>query len=146
MDLNTFGADLIKQLARIADAIESKSGAAVTNTISAQDTGAVAETAAATKVAPKRKAAAEKAPVAEKAPEKTASPKRDFAEVKAALIKVKDTIGKDAAQEVYRTYDYEAMSKIQPEHYDAVFNDAEAALAKFAEADAAGEALDEDDL
>lgn len=138
MDLNTFGADLIKQLARIADAIEAKSGTATVASTNAAEEVPAAKTKPATKTKPAAKAAAE---------EKVAkAPKRDFAEVKAALIAVKDTIGKDAAQDVYRKYEYEAMSKIQPEHFEAIFNDATEALEKFKAAQDNDEPLDEDDL
>ncbi len=139
MNLNDFGANLIAQMTRIADALESKQEAPATAKSAATEpeskpAAKKAAPAAAKKAAP---AAAEK-PVAEKP-----AAKRDFAEVKAILITVKDTIGKEAAQDCYRTYEYTAMSKIQPEHYDAIFDDATKALEEF---EAGGNDSGDDDL
>lgn len=120
MDLNTFGTDVVKHLARIANAAEGieagmKSGGAKTTT----------SAPAAEKAAPAGKASTAKAKVEEK---KETKPKHDFAEVKAVLITVKDTISKEAAQAVFKKYGYDAMSGIQPEHFDVIFDDATKAL------------------
>lgn len=130
MNLNDFGANLIAQMTRIADALESKQAA---------------PTAANSAAEPESKPAAKKTTqaAAEKPAAEKPAAKRDFAEVKAILITVKDTIGKEAAQECYRTYEYTAMSKIQPEHYDAIFDDATKALEEF---EAGGNDSGDDDL
>lgn len=140
MNLNDFGANLITQLTRIADALESKQVAPTT-----ANSAAAAEPESKPAAKKTTQAAAKKTtqPAAEKPAAEKPAAKRDFAEVKAILITVKDTIGKEAAQECYRTYEYTAMSKIQPEHYDAIFDDATKALEEF---EAGGNDSGDDDL
>lgn len=137
MDLNTFGADLIKQLSRIANSaevIEQKLGGkvAVSNTVTtpAADEPAAAKTTRATK--PKPEAT------------KSSKPVNDRDAVKKALITVKDTISKEAAQKVYQKFGYEAMSAIEEKDFDAIF--AEATKVLEAAEQAGDEPVDEDDL
>lgn len=126
MDLNTFGSELIKHTARIANAAEG---------IEAHLRGTKADPKGTPKAEPK----AESKPKAE--PKPTAKkPTKTFDEVKAALVQVKDTIGKEEAQAIYQKYGYTAMSKVEEKDFDAVFADATAAL----EAHEAGGEGDED--
>ena len=107
MDLNTFAVAIVTQLTRIADAL-SASSAVVTS----------AETSAPAKAAP-----------AKAAPAKSAKPKNDRDAVKKALITVKDTISKEAAQAIYQEFGYEAMSAIEDKDFDAIFEKCAEALA-----------------
>ncbi len=130
MDLNTFGNDLIKQLARIANSAE-----AIEAGMKGKSAGTTTSTtpAAATETKPKAdaKAKTETKPKAEAKTE--AKPKHDLAEMKAALISVKDTISMDAAKAIFSKHGYDKMSEIQPVHYDTIFDEATAALEAGAE-------------
>lgn len=114
MDLNTFGSSIIELLTRIAVATEGG------KTVAAPSSKPPAETAAEKKA---REAAEKKAAAsANKKPTKT----RD--DVKKALVAVKDTISKEAAQEIFKAYGYEAMSAIEEKDFDAIFAAATKAL------------------
>lgn len=110
MDLNSFATSLLALLERIAVAAEGSSGT-VTKT----------EKPAASKPAASKPAASKS---------KAAKPTNDRDAVKAILIKVKDTISKEKAQEVYKAFGYEAMSAIEEKDFDAIFDAATAALAE----------------
>lgn len=129
MDLNTFGTDIIKHLSRLANSAEAiemslkgNKGPASTNTAGAT----VTETAAEKKT---RLAAEKKAADAAAA---AAAPKVERAAVNAALVAVKDTISKEAAQELYKPFGYAAMSKIEEKDFANVLAAAEKELEDFA--------------
>lgn len=131
MDLNTFGEKLVAQLSRIANAAEVienhfKGGtgkAAATNTAAATKTETpVKETAAEKK---KREAAEAEAAKA------ASAPKADRPAVNKALVALKDTVSKEAAQAVYQVFGYTAMSKIEEKDFDAILAAAEKELADF---------------
>jgi hypothetical protein len=127
MDLNDFGSKLIQQLSRIANSAESmeqalKSGKSA-GTATAANNQAPSETAAEKKA---RLAAEKKA--SDAAAAAASAPKADRAAVNKALVELKDTVSKEAAQAVYQQYGYTAMSKIEEKDFDAVKADAEAAL------------------
>ena len=117
MDLNNLAVAIVTQLTRIADALSSQI------TVSAS-----AETSAPAKAAPAKAAPAKAAP-AKAAPAKSAKPKNDRDAVKKALITVKDTISKEAAQAIYQEFGYEAMSAIEDKDFDAIFEKCAEALA-----------------
>ena len=112
MDLNNLAVAIVTQLTRIADALSSQI------TVSAS-----AETSAPAKAAPAKAAPAKAAPA------KSAKPKNDRDAVKKALITVKDTISKEAAQAIYQEFGYEAMSAIEDKDFDAIFDKCAEALA-----------------
>lgn len=120
MDLNAFATSLLAVLGRIADAAEAGAGGT--------------KPAAKTESKPAAKPAAKTA--------KSTKPANDRDAVKAILIKVKDTISKEKAQEVYKAYGYEAMSAIEEKDFDSIFADATKALA----ANDGGEEEEQDDL
>jgi len=121
MDLNTFGAQLLAALARIAGALENGASPAATTAAVQTNTAPVTETAAAKK---KR--------LAEEAAAKAASePKVDRPAVNKALVAVKDSISKEAAQAIFKAFGYEAMSKIDEKDFVAVLAAAEQELAEF---------------
>lgn len=145
MDLNTFGEKLVAQLARIANAAETIEGV-----MKAGGKGSVATTSAADAKKPtaaEKKAAAEAEAAAAKA---ASAPKTDRPTLNKALVAVKDTISKEAAQAVYQPFGYTAMSKIEEKDFDAVLAAANQELEDFANktgayaADASG--ADDDDL
>ena len=122
MDLNQFGADLIKHLSRIAnslEAIESKAGKAAP-AVAASSTAAVDKGVT--------KPAAAKAEKAEKAEKKeTAKPKHTRDEMNAALVKVKDDLGKEYAAAIIKEVGGVAkMADIPDDKIDAVYDAAEA--------------------
>jgi len=128
MDLNDFGSKLIGQLSRIANSMEvlenvakGGKGDVVASTTGKTETG---ETAAA-----KKKREAEEAKAAKAAADAANAPKADRPAVNKALVSLKDTVSKEAAQAVYQKYGYTAMSKIEEKDFDAILADAEAALA-----------------
>lgn len=123
MELNAFATALLAVLGRIADAAEGASGGAAKTE---KPAGKPAADKPATKPAAKTT--------------KAAKPVNDRDAVKAILIKVKDTISKEKAQEVYKAYGYEAMSAIEEKDFDAIFADATAAL------EGGGEEDEQDDL
>lgn len=118
MDLNQFGADLIKHLSRIAnslEAIESKAGKA-------------APAAAASSTATVDKGVSKPVAKAEKAEKKEAAkPKHTRDEMNAALVKLKDDCGKEQAAAVIKEVGGVAkMADIPDDKIDAVFDAAEA--------------------
>lgn len=136
--LNDFALNLITQLTRIADAAEKLAGvapgSAATNTTGSTDTAGEKTESAADK---KKRLAAEKEAkekaAAADAASKAASdaPKADRAAVNKALVALKDTVSKEAAQEVYQRWNYTAMSKIEEKDFDAILAAAEQELADF---------------
>lgn len=141
MDLNTFGAQLLAALGRIAGALEN--GASPATTTAATTTAPAGETAAA-----KKKREAGEAAAAAKA---ASAPKADRPAVNKALVTLKDTVSKDAAQAVYKAFGYEAMSKIEEKDFDKVLEAANKELedfanktGKYAEDDAPLDAGDDD--
>lgn len=119
MDLNQFGAELIKHLSRIAnslEAIESKAGKAAP---------AAAATSTATVDKGVSKPAAAKAEKAEK--KEAAKPKHTRDEMNAALVKVKDDLGKEYAAAIIKEVGGVAkMADIPDDKIDAVYDAAEA--------------------
>lgn len=127
MDLNTFGEKLVAQLSRIANAAEViethfKSGKGVVANNAAPASDAKTPTAAEKKAA---KAAADAAAAA------ASKPKADRPAVNKALVELKDTVSKEAAQGVYQVFGYTAMSKIEEKDFDAVLAAAVQELADF---------------
>lgn len=55
-----------------------------------------------------------------------AKPEHSQEEVTAALIKIKDDFGIEHARAVMKKHKYEKMGDIKPEHFDAIFAEAEA--------------------
>lgn len=104
----------------------------------AQAAGGSAPTAAETK--PAGKAAAGKAAGAGKAA--AAKPKHSFEEMKALLVKVKDTLGKEEALAVFSPMGYAKMTDIQEKDYDAIV----AAATKVLEDAESGGGSDDDDI
>ena len=124
MDLNTFGAQLLAALARIAGALEN--GAQVTNNAPAAAADKP-ETAAA-----KKKREAAEAEAAAAAAAASNAPKADRAAVNKALVTLKDTVSKEAAQEVFKAFGYAAMSKIEDKDFDKILAAATKELEDFA--------------
>lgn len=149
MDLNTLAAAVIEQLTRIANAAEKSVGAAPKAAAAATTTAPAGETAAA-----KKKREAEEKKAADAAAAAAAAPKADRPAVNKALVSVKDTISKDAAQAIYKQFGYEAMSKIEDKDFDKVLalatqelEDFAAKTGKYAEDDAPlDEQAGDDDL
>ncbi|AUA71575.1 hypothetical protein CWI25_16735 [Pseudomonas aeruginosa] len=111
MTLNQFGAELIRHLARLANAvegIESKVGSAGRST---------------------------------KQKEEPSKPKHDRAEVDKALIALKDAHGKDEAVAVYKGFGYAKMAEIAEKDFDAVYEKAVARLEELNSAGGEGEDL-----
>lgn len=117
MDLNKFGTDLLTQLTRIADALESRPVEAATATKSAAKDEAPAKTTRS-----RAKPAAKK--------DEPVKSKYSRDEMNAALIALKDECGKEFAQEVIRNAGYTKMAEIEDKDIDAVY---EAAKAKHEE-------------
>lgn len=120
MDLNQFGAELIKHLARIANAVEGieaklgKGAAASTTSTATVDKG-VSKPAA----SDKKEAKAEK--------KEAAKPKHTRDEMTAALVKLKDDCGKEHAAAVIKEVGGVAkMADIPDDKIDAVYDAAEA--------------------
>lgn len=135
MDLNKFGTDLLTQLTRIADALESRPVEAATATKSAAK-----EEAPAKDEAPAKTTRSRAKPAAKKDEPVKSKYSRD--EMNAALIALKDECGKEFAQEVIRNAGYTKMAEIEDKDIDAVY---EAAKAKH-EAMANDNFDDEDDM
>src|ERR1700712_503667 len=132
MELNTFAEKLIAQFARIANSLEViegvvKSGKGVATSSTTTSAAVVTETATEKK---KREAAEKKA--ADAAAAAAAAPKADRPAVNKALVALKDTVSKEAAQAVFKSFGYEAMSKIEDKDFDAVLAAAEKELEDFA--------------
>ena len=138
MDLNKFGTDLLTQLTRIADALESRPVEAATATKSAAKDEAPAKTTRS-----RAKPAAKKdEPVKSKysrdemnaaliaLKDEPVKSKYSRDEMNAALIALKDECGKEFAQEVIRNAGYTKMAEIEDKDIDAVY---EAAKAKHEE-------------
>lgn len=69
--------------------------------------------------------------------EADAKPEHTQEEVTAALVKIKDDFGIGSAREILKKWRYEKMGDIKPEHFDAIFAEAEKLHAGLtAEADA----------
>lgn len=127
MDLNTFGEKLIAQLSRIANSAEViEAGFKSGKVTGATSTAVVNETKTETAAEKKKRLAAEAA--AEAAANK---PKADRPAVNKALVELKDTVSKEAAQAVYQVFGYTAMSKIEEKDFDAVLAAATKELADF---------------
>lgn len=124
MELNKFGELLIASLTRIAEALE---GAGKAPTTAAASSAAAGETAA----AKKKREAAEKA-AADAAAAAANAPKADRPAVNKALVTLKDTVSKEAAQAVFKSFGYEAMSKIEEKDFDKVLAAATKELEDFA--------------
>lgn len=145
MDLNTFGEKLVAQLARIANSAEAIEAAMKGGKV------AVAATTTPAADAKKPTAAEKKAAADAEAAAKAAAsaPKTDRPTLNKALVAVKDTISKEAAQAVYQPFGYTAMSKIEEKDFDAVLAAANKELEDFANktgAYAAGADAEDDDL
>jgi len=144
MDLNTFGEKLVAQLSRIANSAEAIEAAMKGGKVAVAATTPAADAKKPT--AAEKKAAAE----AEAAAKAASAPKTDRPTLNKALVAVKDTISKEAAQAVYQPFGYTAMSKIEEKDFDAVLAAANQELEDFANktgayaADASG--ADDDDL
>jgi hypothetical protein len=138
MDLNTFGEKLVAQLSRIANAAETIEAVMKSGKGPAASTGTNTAPATETAAAKKKREAAEALAAAA-----AAGPKADRPAVNKALVELKDTISKEAAQAVYQKYGYTAMSKIEEKDFDAILADAVAALAAGANVEKEEE---EDDL
>lgn len=148
MDLNTFGEKLVAQLSRIANAAETIEGVMKAN----GGKVVVANTTAASTNAPKETAAEKKKREAAEAAAAAAAsaPKADRPAVNKALVELKDTVSKEAAQGVYQVFGYTAMSKIEEKDFDAILAAAVQELSDFknkegAYAADATKAADEDD-
>lgn len=130
MELNTFGAELLKALGRIAGALEASAGS-VNTSGPADTTGEKIESVADKKkrLAAEKKAADEAAAAAAAA---SKAPKADRAAVNKALVTLKDTVSKEAAQEVFKAFGYAAMSKIEDKDFDAILAAATKELEDFA--------------
>ena len=140
MELNKFAESLIAQLSRIANSLEVIEGVAKSGKgPAASSTTTSAATTTETAAAKKKREAAEAAAAAA-----AAKPTADRPAVNKALVELKDTVSKEAAQAVYQKYGYTAMSKIEEKDFDAVLADAVAALAAAAEVEVETET--EDDL
>lgn len=125
MQLNEFGTLLIAALTRIAEGVEAAAGK--TPSPAATSSAPAGETAAA-----KKKREAEEKKAAEAAAAAAAAPKADRAAVNKALVTLKDTVSKEAAQAVYKAFGYEAMSKIEDKDFDKVLAAATKELEDFA--------------
>ena len=132
MALNQFGAELIRHLARLANAvegIESKVGSA--GGISAGSTSGSSATAG-SKGSSGRST---------KQKEEPSKPRHDRAEVDKALIALKDAHGKDEAVAVYKGFGYAKMAEIAEKDFDAVYEKAVARLEELNSAGGEGEDL-----
>lgn len=128
MELNAFAAALLAALGRIAGALE---GGSVTP--AATETTGKTETAAEKKKREKAEAeAAAAAAAASAAANSTTAPKADRAAVNKALVTLKDSVSKEAAQEVFKAFGYAAMSKIEEKDFDAILAAATKELEDFA--------------
>jgi len=128
MDLNTFGEKLIAQLSRIANSAETIEKVMNGGKLGAQSPDTTTSSAPAETAAEKKARLAAEKKAAEAAAAANAAPKADRAAVNKALVELKDTVSKEAAQAVYQKYGYTAMSKIEEKDFDAIKADAEAAL------------------
>lgn len=109
------------------------------NTAAQTGNSAVANTSATTPTATTAGAKPTKTAKPAKA-EAEAKPEHSQEEVTAALIKIKDDFGIDAARAILKKYKYDKMGDIKPEHFDVVFAEAETAHATLtAEADGAND-------
>lgn len=133
MDLNTFGAEMVKQLSRIADALENSGSSDASKADTKSAAADAPEEKKTTTTRRRRSAAASKE-------DATAKPKHTRDEVNAALIALKDDCGKEYAQEVIRNAGYTKMAEIEEKDFDAVY---EAAKAKVEEMSNGN--LDDDD-
>lgn len=125
---------MIEQLIKDLIAAVNANTAAV-NALAAAG-GATTTAAATTEAAAEVKKPAKKAAKAEAAEPEVAKPEHTQAEVTAALVKIKDDFGIEHAREILAKYKYAKMADIKPEHFDAVFAEAEAKHAELtAEAD-----------
>lgn len=52
-------------------------------------------------------------------------PKHTQEQVNAALIKIKDDFGIEPARTIFKKYKYDKMGDIKPQHFDAIFAEAE---------------------
>ena len=142
MELNDFAAKMIQHLSRMANSLEAieaaVKGGKVGSAPAADAAGKSNEAPAETAAAKKKRLAAEEA-----AAKAATAPKADRPAVNKALVELKDTVSKEAAQAVYQKYGYTAMSKIEEKDFDAILADAEAALA---EAQNGGGEAEDDDL
>lgn len=129
MDLNTFGEKLIAQLSRIANSAETIEKALNGGKLGAQSPDTSTNSAPAETAAEKKARLAAEKKASEAAAAANAAPKAQRADVNKALVELKDTVSKEAAQAVYQKYGYTAMSKIEEKDFDAIKADAEAALA-----------------
>lgn len=68
-----------------------------------------------------------------------AKPEHSQEEVTAALVKIKDDFGIEHARAVMKKHKYDKMGDIKPEHFDAIFNEAEKLHAELTEEADAGE-------
>ncbi len=146
MDLNTFGTSVVTQLSRIANSLETIEKVANGGALGAPTPGSSTNTSAGEKPAAKgaKPTAAEKK-AAEAAASAASAPKADRPAVNAALVALKDTVSKEAAQAVYQKFGYTAMSKIEEKDFDAIKELAEAELEK-AKNTSVEDANEEDDL
>jgi hypothetical protein len=120
MELNDFGKAVVTQLTRIADAVSKASGGAGSTGAATSDKAGKADTAG---KAGKADAKAGKAG-------KT-KPKHSREEVTALLTKVKDDCGIQVAREVMQENGgYLKMGEIQEEHFDQIYDAAEARYAE----------------
>lgn len=142
MDLNTFGTETIKQLTRIADALENRPVAAATDAKPAVKDEAPAKTEAPAKDEAPAKTTRSRAKPAAKKEDAPAKPKYSRDEVNAALIALKDECGKEFAQEVIRDAGYTKMAEIEEKDFDTVYAAAKAKHEEMANADLD----DEDDM
>lgn len=141
MELNDFAAKMIQHLSRMANSLEAIEAAVKGGKVGsapAADGAGKTEAPAETAAAKKKRLAAEEA-----AAKAATAPKADRPAVNKALVELKDTVSKEAAQAVYQKYGYTAMSKIEEKDFDAILADAEAALA---DAQAGGQEAEDDDL
>lgn len=147
MDLNTFGTSVVTQLSRIANSLETIEKAANGGTLGAQAPGSSTNTSTQTPAG--ETGAQKKARLAQEKKDAAAAaasgPKVERADVNTALVSLKDTVSKEAAQAVYQKYGYTAMSKIEEKDFAAIKADAEAALEK-AKNTTVDDANEEDDL
>lgn len=127
MDLNTFGEKLVAQLSRIANAAETIEGVMKGGKVV---TAAATTTSTKTETAPTETAAQKKKREAQEAAD-AAKPKSDRPAVNKALVELKDTVSKEAAQAVYQVFGYTAMSKIEEKDFDAILAAATQELADF---------------
>jgi hypothetical protein len=127
MDLNTFGEKLVAQLSRIANSAEAIEAAMKGGKVAVAATTPAADAKKPT--AAEKKAAADAEAAAKAA---ASAPKTDRPTLNKALVAVKDTISKEAAQAVYQPFGYTAMSKIEEKDFDAVLAAANKELEDFA--------------